>query len=1069
MLTKMKKMLKKGEVEKERRESFIANTIVNPLQPEQEKAREIEENRRKRMSLPPGAFSAINLPGNNSPPLSGSPLVSHSGSHLGGIRHSTPEKRRSVAASSGSAIVQGSGSNSPGLGRGRGSRRASASYGSNLQHQLLAQSQGGAGSSPLSLSSDNLRTSLPSNNSTYNADGNSNTTSAVGNSIPISITHHKFEDDESPSHNTPDSTRIFSCSPPNIPPPPSLLLVNTYNPEALINEEMARSPEELIKEEKKKLKAEKKAVEKHKKELKRLERIEKKESAGEFADLSLPEVHSGWCYKRKEKGLILRWKKRWLVLRGKTLFYFVNPDSVKPKGGRPLAQSSVRIVDNTVETKVDRDLCFELFTTGKQSYYAFDTMEEIESWVKVIEPLCGQIGDSCGGIALLLKEKELKIKENEKQLKETTHHWKKMPKDEKKKLQDAYFNELTVHGYKDAIKRGWVQKKKEQKLLSRWKKRYLVLKEDALFYLVSPEDSHGLGKIKLISADIVELNAEAAEGSKGSCFGILSTEAAYTIACETAEDRKEWMDSIVSVMKRLRDLQHLVEHGVTAATDTSSQHNVSGSGGHHSIITNDSAQASSSTNSASAPPPPPPPVKTATSSASLSDMLKVKKKEAKIKAKEKDKEKEASTSAPPPPPPLSAAPLPPPMASGSSFAPPPPPPSMGGGGGPPPPPPPMVPSGKSAHSAAPSAPIPPPMGGGAPPPPPMGGGGAPPPPPPMGGGAPPPPPPMGGGAGGPPPPPPPMGGGGPPPPPPMGGGPPPPPPMGGGGGAGGGPPPPPPMGGSAGGRAGLLSAIQGFSASGLKKANTNDTSGPVLGAKKAAAGGGGGGGGGGGIGGGDLLSALKNAQLKKTAAADGAAEEKPKAAVSTGDARGDLLNSIAGFSRGGLRRVVTNDKSSPFLEKNPADGASTSSSGGGDEEKKILPAFLGGGFPKLRSAASSPPPGRNNNNNNSGGGSGIKSPQVQLRSSANRGPITPQQRSELASGERGVFAMPQLKRAANAVTMQLATESTPSALNTATAGAPLPPPLAVADSSSSSTNSAQMDTASPPPPPSGEV
>ena len=148
----------------------------------------------------------------------------------------------------------------------------------------------------------------------------------------------------------------------------------------------------------------------------------------------------------------------------------------------------MRVVDNSVE-KLPHDHCLEVFTTKSSYHFAFDNEEEKVGWLAALTPICQGDSNTSSEVAMMMKEKKVLMMKADMQLKEQGKALKKMSKEEKAKQQEEYFKYLNVNGYKDCIMRGWCQKRKEKMGISRWKKRYLVLKEDSVYYLNSPEVS----------------------------------------------------------------------------------------------------------------------------------------------------------------------------------------------------------------------------------------------------------------------------------------------------------------------------------------------------------------------------------------------------------------------------------------------------------------------------------------------------------------------------------------------------------------------------------------------------
>lgn len=89
--------------------------------------------------------------------------------------------------------------------------------------------------------------------------------------------------------------------------------------------------------------------------------MEREDSSQQGAELQLR--LEGWLRKRGEKGAIKSWKKRWFILKGKKLFYYVSNTANTPKGFIDLLQTS-RIFSFNTKRKV---CCASLCSRRSQS------------------------------------------------------------------------------------------------------------------------------------------------------------------------------------------------------------------------------------------------------------------------------------------------------------------------------------------------------------------------------------------------------------------------------------------------------------------------------------------------------------------------------------------------------------------------------------------------------------------------------------------------------------------------------------------------------------------------------
>lgn len=85
---------------------------------------------------------------------------------------------------------------------------------------------------------------------------------------------------------------------------------------------------------------------------------------------------SGWV--TKQGGSVKTWKKRWMVLSGATLSYYVHPNDSVPKGTLTMTETTkILFADEMV---VGKPNCFAVHT-DKRVYHIITESEELFSWV----------------------------------------------------------------------------------------------------------------------------------------------------------------------------------------------------------------------------------------------------------------------------------------------------------------------------------------------------------------------------------------------------------------------------------------------------------------------------------------------------------------------------------------------------------------------------------------------------------------------------------------------------------------------------------------------------------------
>jgi len=94
----------------------------------------------------------------------------------------------------------------------------------------------------------------------------------------------------------------------------------------------------------------------------------------------------GWLYKARTKGD--RWLRRYFILTGQLVVYFVNETDSKPKGAFLL--HSYAQVEHCGEKVNGREYCFDVDTPERTYYLSADSAEEAKSWGQALALACGE-------------------------------------------------------------------------------------------------------------------------------------------------------------------------------------------------------------------------------------------------------------------------------------------------------------------------------------------------------------------------------------------------------------------------------------------------------------------------------------------------------------------------------------------------------------------------------------------------------------------------------------------------------------------------------------------------------
>lgn len=94
-------------------------------------------------------------------------------------------------------------------------------------------------------------------------------------------------------------------------------------------------------------------------------------------------------------------------------------------------------------------------------------------------------------------------------------------------------------------KTGWLVK--EGGSIKTWKKRWFVLKEGVLSYFKKQGDTEPAGSIDMTTSSGVKSGSD--KGKHKVIFEIVTPSRTYAFSCETEDERKEWMEALLSCKK----------------------------------------------------------------------------------------------------------------------------------------------------------------------------------------------------------------------------------------------------------------------------------------------------------------------------------------------------------------------------------------------------------------------------------------------------------------------------------------------------------------------------------------
>jgi RAC serine/threonine-protein kinase/non-specific serine/threonine protein kinase/protein-serine/threonine kinase len=89
----------------------------------------------------------------------------------------------------------------------------------------------------------------------------------------------------------------------------------------------------------------------------------------------------GWG--KKQGGIVRSWKRRWFVLRGLILHYYVKADG-EEKGQVKIKEA--KRIERAPESSNQPALKIEI--PGRTYFIVYDTFEEVDEWIEIMNKVC---------------------------------------------------------------------------------------------------------------------------------------------------------------------------------------------------------------------------------------------------------------------------------------------------------------------------------------------------------------------------------------------------------------------------------------------------------------------------------------------------------------------------------------------------------------------------------------------------------------------------------------------------------------------------------------------------------
>eukprot|EP00009_Paramoeba_aestuarina_P005292 CAMPEP_0201517988 /NCGR_PEP_ID=MMETSP0161_2-20130828/8943_1 /ASSEMBLY_ACC=CAM_ASM_000251 /TAXON_ID=180227 /ORGANISM="Neoparamoeba aestuarina, Strain SoJaBio B1-5/56/2" /LENGTH=631 /DNA_ID=CAMNT_0047915631 /DNA_START=265 /DNA_END=2160 /DNA_ORIENTATION=+ len=213
----------------------------------------------------------------------------------------------------------------------------------------------------------------------------------------------------------------------------------------------------------------------------------------------------GWLHKMGNNAL-KDWPKRWCVLTSESLTYWrKQEDPSGPAGVIKLA--SLHVAHDT-----DRPNCLELVTPGRCYYFQAEDTNTVVRWAKALDTCCRDIRQRLGEDVLSAMESE-----------------------------DLHAKRVVLRSQKSGF-----LGKAGKNLLHAWPKRYVVLRDDLLYYYKTQNDDKPLGIINLMLCT-------TRPNIPDKKFEIILPTRTYYFQCETHEEIQQWTEAITSAHDRVFD------------------------------------------------------------------------------------------------------------------------------------------------------------------------------------------------------------------------------------------------------------------------------------------------------------------------------------------------------------------------------------------------------------------------------------------------------------------------------------------------------------------------------------
>jgi len=227
--------------------------------------------------------------------------------------------------------------------------------------------------------------------------------------------------------------------------------------------------------------------------------------AGSAGSQGEERILEGWLYKMGNNA-VKDWPKRWVILHKDRLTYWRRKDDNLPAGTIKLASLHVVTADNV------KPNCLEFVTPTRCYYFHADEPSTIIRWAMAIDAESQRVREGLGEDVLSAMETE-----------------------------DLHAKRVAIRAQKSGM-----LGKAGKNVLQQWPKRFVLLRDDLLYYYKSSSDDKPLGVINLMLCTVKPNVPEKK-------FDVILPTRVYHFSCDSSQECAEWAAEITKAHEKIYD------------------------------------------------------------------------------------------------------------------------------------------------------------------------------------------------------------------------------------------------------------------------------------------------------------------------------------------------------------------------------------------------------------------------------------------------------------------------------------------------------------------------------------